>query len=212
MEFSVIFYKEIDGTKPVGVFIRTLDLKMKAKVVANLNLLEEYGNLAREPLSKELDDGIFELRTIEGNNIVRILYFFDKDRIIIATNGFTKKQKKLHQVKLNLQSAEELIIIPERRRVHMSDVKELTKELMMDPEFKKEYEALAPEMDITRAILNARINAGLTQMELSEKSGISQADISRLEKGTRNPSISLLKRLADALDSTLRIEFVSKKI
>ena len=94
MNFSVMFYREVDGTKPVGLFIRGLDLKMKAKVVANLNLLEEYGNLAREPLSKELDDGIFELRTIEGNNIVRILYFFDKDRIIIATNGFVKKQKK----------------------------------------------------------------------------------------------------------------------
>ena len=102
--------------------------------------------------------------------------------------------------------------MPERRREHMSDVKELTKELMLDPEFKKEYESLAPEMDITRVILNARINAGLTQIELSEKSGISQADISRLEKGTRNPSISLLKRLADALDSTLKIEFVPKKI
>ena len=94
----------------------------------------------------------------------------------------------------------------------MSDVKELTKELLLDPEFKKEYVALAPEVEITKAILNARIKAGLTQIELSEKSGISQADISRLEKGTRNPSISLLKRLADALDSTLRIEFVPKRI
>ncbi len=93
----------------------------------------------------------------------------------------------------------------------MSDLQELTNELMLDPEFKKEYEALQPEMDITRAILNARIQAGLTQSELSEKSGISQADISRLEKGTRNPSIALLKRLAEALDSTLKIEFVPKK-
>ena len=94
----------------------------------------------------------------------------------------------------------------------MSDLQTLTNELMLDPEFKKEYESLQPEMDITRAILNARINAGLTQMELSKKSGISQADISRLEKGTRNPSIALLKRLADALDSTLKIEFVPKKL
>ena len=94
----------------------------------------------------------------------------------------------------------------------MSDLQELTNELMFDPEFKKEYEAIQPEMDITRAILDARIKAGLTQIELSEKSGISQADISRLEKGTRNPSIALLKRLADALDSTLKIEFVPKKI
>ena len=94
----------------------------------------------------------------------------------------------------------------------MSDLQTLTNELMLDPEFKKEYESLQPEMDITRAILNARINAGLAQMELSKKSGISQADISRLEKGTRNPSIALLKRLADALDSTLKIEFVPKKL
>ncbi len=90
----------------------------------------------------------------------------------------------------------------------MSDLQELTKELLQNPDFKAEYDALQPEMDITRAILDARINAGMTQVELSEKSGISQADISRLEKGTRNPSLALLKRLAEAMDSTLRIEFV----
>jgi transcriptional regulator with XRE-family HTH domain len=93
----------------------------------------------------------------------------------------------------------------------MSDLQELTDELMQDSDFKKEYEALQPEMDIKRAILDARIRAGMTQMELAEKSGISQADICRLEKGTRNPSIALLKRLAEAMDSTLRIEFVPRK-
>lgn len=93
----------------------------------------------------------------------------------------------------------------------MSDLQELTEELMHDPEFVKEYEAMQPEMDITRAIFNARIREGITQTELSERSGISQADISRLERGTRNPSIALLKRLAEAMNSTLRIEFVSKK-
>ncbi len=93
----------------------------------------------------------------------------------------------------------------------MSDLQELTNELMQDPEFVKEYEAIQPEVNITRAILDARINAGMTQMELSQKSGISQADISRLEKGTRNPSLNLLKRLAEAMDSTLRIEFIPNK-
>ena len=44
----------------------------------------------------------------------------------------------------------------------MSDLQELTNELMQDPEFCKEYEALKPEMDIMKAILNARIRAGLT--------------------------------------------------
>ena len=93
----------------------------------------------------------------------------------------------------------------------MSDLQELTNELMQDPEFKKEFESLQPEMDITRAILDARIRAGMTQVQLSQKTGISQADISRLEKGTRNPSLALLKRLAEAMDSTLRIEFIPKK-
>lgn len=90
----------------------------------------------------------------------------------------------------------------------MSDLQELTDELMHDEGFRREYEAIQPDLDITRAIMDARIRAGLTQTQLSEASGISQADISRLENGTRNPSLRLLKRLASAMDSTLRIEFV----
>ena len=78
-KFKVDFYRREDGSKPVGEFIRSLNLKMKAKVVGDLHLLEEYGNLAREPLSKELDDGIFEVRTVEGSDIVRILYFRRKE-------------------------------------------------------------------------------------------------------------------------------------
>ena len=93
----------------------------------------------------------------------------------------------------------------------MSDLQELTDELMQDPEFVKENEAIQPEVNIKIAILDARINVGMTQKELSQKSGISQADISRLEKGTRNPSINLLKRLAEAMDSTLSIEFIPNK-
>ena len=100
--FKVDFYHEEDGTKPVGAFIKSLDVKMKAKVIANMHLLEEYGNSAREPLSKELNEGIFEIRTIVGNNIVRILYFFDNDRIIIVTNGFVKKRQKTPISEINL--------------------------------------------------------------------------------------------------------------
>ena len=89
-----------------------------------------------------------------------------------------------------------------------SDLDILTEELMEDPEFREEYQRIQPEMDIKRALMQARINAGMTQVQLSEATGISQADISRLENGTRNPSLGLLKRLADAMDATLRIEFV----
>ena len=54
--FIVDFYREDDGSKPVGQFIRALPLKMKAKIIGDLHLLEEYGNMARQPLSKHLED------------------------------------------------------------------------------------------------------------------------------------------------------------
>ena len=81
---------------------------------------------------------------------------------------------------------------------------------MKDEEFKKEYEAIQPEMDVIRAIVDARTSQNLTQKELSERTGINQADISKLENGTRNPSINLLKRLAEGMGMTLKIEFVPK--
>ena len=77
--------------------------------------------------------------------------------------------------------------------------------------FRKEYEGIRPEMDVIRAIVDARTSRNLTQKELAERTGINQADISKLENGTRNPSVNLLKRLADGMGMALRIEFVPKQ-
>ena len=75
-------------------------------------------------------------------------------------------------------------------------------------EFRREYEALEPEYIIMKAMIEARREEGLTQKDLSERSGITQADISRLENGNANPSIRTLQRLANAMGKTLKIEFV----
>lgn len=114
--FHVNFYREEDGSKPVGDFIRNLDVKLKAKVVSDLHRLEMLGNEARFPLSKYLAEDIFELRTILGNNIVRILYFFDDGEIIIATNGFVKKQQKTPQSEILLAKQRRLIYL--KRKEH----------------------------------------------------------------------------------------------
>ena len=66
-------------------------------------------------------------------------------------------------------------------------------------------------LNVIRAIVDARTEQGLTQKELSERTGIAQAEISRLENGTRNPSIRLLQRLADGLGMTLNVTFTPKK-
>ncbi|MDO4544888.1 MAG: helix-turn-helix transcriptional regulator [Bacillota bacterium] len=83
-------------------------------------------------------------------------------------------------------------------------------EQLKDPEFKREYEEIQPEMNVIRAIVDARISQNLTQKELSERTGIHQADISKLENGTRNPSLNLLKRLANGMGMDLKIEFTPK--
>ena len=88
--------------------------------------------------------------------------------------------------------------------------KEYKKEVIKDPEFVKAYEELQPEMDIVKAILDARIKQNLSQKELSKLTGINQSEISKLESGERNPSIKLLQRLADGMGLTLKISFVPK--
>lgn len=92
----------------------------------------------------------------------------------------------------------------------MKTLDEFMEEQMSNPAFREEYEKIQPEMDVIRALIDARISRNMTQKQLAERTGIDQADISKLENGTRNPSLNLLKRLADGMDMVLKIEFVPK--
>ncbi len=91
------------------------------------------------------------------------------------------------------------------------NLKEYKESRMKDPDFAKVYEEIQPEMSIIRAIIDARISKNMTQKELSQKTGIAQTEISRIENGTRNPSIKLLQRLADGMDMVLNISFTPKE-
>ncbi len=93
-KFTVIPYVKANGGIPVEEFLDLLDVKSRAKMFGMIGLLQEKGNLLREPYSKYLEDGIFELRCIFGNNITRVLYFFYDGGLIVLTNGFVKKTNK----------------------------------------------------------------------------------------------------------------------
>ncbi|HIV90717.1 MAG TPA: helix-turn-helix domain-containing protein [Candidatus Eisenbergiella stercoravium] len=93
----------------------------------------------------------------------------------------------------------------------MKTLRQFKNEQMTNHEFAEEYEALQPELDVIKAIIEARTSQNLTQKQLAERTGINQADISKLENGTRNPTINLLKRLADGMGMALKIEFVPKQ-
>ena len=92
--FEVEFYENENGDTPVEDFLNSLDIKMRNKLLMILNVLQEKGNQLREPYSKHLEDGIFEVRGKVGNDISRVLYFFYYNGKIIITNGFVKKTQK----------------------------------------------------------------------------------------------------------------------
>ncbi len=89
--------------------------------------------------------------------------------------------------------------------------KETFNEQMKNPEFRAEWEALEPEYQVIRAILEGRRGKNLTQKQLAQITNITQADISRMENGEANPSLRTLKRLAEGMGMTLKIEFVPKE-
>lgn len=100
--FEVEYYEKSDGTYPAEEFILSQDIKMQTKLFRLLELLELKGNELREPYSKSLSDGIFEIRAIQGNNITRVLYFFVVGKKIILTNGFVKKTQKTPDSEITL--------------------------------------------------------------------------------------------------------------
>ena len=100
-EFEIIFYDRSDGTEPAREFLDSLDIKMRAKMLRTVLLLEKNGPELREPYSKALEDGIFELRAKVGSDISRVLYFFMIGQKIVVTNGFIKKTQKTPRTELD---------------------------------------------------------------------------------------------------------------
>lgn len=89
-------------------------------------------------------------------------------------------------------------------------LKEYKEKRMRDPEFSQAYFEAQPEMNVIRAMIDARISLNMSQKELAEKTGIAQTEISKLESGKRNPSIKLLQRLAEGMGMVLTVTFVPK--
>ena len=92
--WAVEFYEKDDGEIPVRDFLRSLDKKMRAKAIKEIEILQEMGTALREPYSKPIQDGIFELRIKFSGDIARVFYFFIIGNKIVLTNGFIKKTQK----------------------------------------------------------------------------------------------------------------------
>lgn len=87
---------------------------------------------------------------------------------------------------------------------------DLEKKWMKDPKFVREWEKVEPEYQLARSLIGARLEKKMTQAELARKIGSKQPVVSRIEAMASLPSVSLLKRIADALNTRLVIRFLPK--
>ena len=87
---------------------------------------------------------------------------------------------------------------------------DVLKEQLKDEEFKKEWDDSQQEFNIIRTMIKARVDQNISQAELARRTGIDQSNISKIERGIYNPSLSLLKRLADGMGMDLNISFTPK--
>lgn len=92
--FHINYYEDVNGNVPIRKFIEGLNLKLKVKVFGCIELLEQYGNQLGMPFSRYLRDEIFELRILQGNNSVRLLYFYYEGGIIISDSRIYKEDSK----------------------------------------------------------------------------------------------------------------------
>lgn len=85
--YEVLFYDTIDGKCPVQDFLDSLEPKILAKTLRTIDLLEANGPLLREPYSKHIQNGLFELRTKQGSDITRVFYFFFIDQKVVLKSS-----------------------------------------------------------------------------------------------------------------------------
>ena len=100
-EFELIFYRKTNGLRPMDEFLDSLEPKLRAKADHDLRALRAQAGALREPHSKFMGEGLFELRIRHGNDIARTFYFFFAGRKIVVTNGFVKKTQKTPRAEIS---------------------------------------------------------------------------------------------------------------
>ena len=92
--FTVVFYETPAKKCPITEFIASLPENLQAKAIRDIDILAERGYHLREPYSKHVRDGLFELRIQVSGDAARIFYFFFTGEMIVMVDGFIKKTQK----------------------------------------------------------------------------------------------------------------------
>ncbi|OFW21489.1 MAG: hypothetical protein A3H27_16830 [Acidobacteria bacterium RIFCSPLOWO2_02_FULL_59_13] len=90
-EFTIEYAEAPNGRVPAREFVDSLDDKAAAKVDAFIERLRIYGNRMEGKFVKKLTAEIFELRVKQFDRIFRVLFFYERGKLIVIASGFQKK-------------------------------------------------------------------------------------------------------------------------
>ena len=110
MSWEVEFFADEEGNAPVEEFLAALPINQRAKALSIIKLLEQEGPSLPFPYSSQVRGKLRELRTQQGKDKLRILYFADAKRIFILLHGIVKRADKLPE--------SDIRIAEERMRLH----------------------------------------------------------------------------------------------
>src|SRR4030042_2036913 len=95
MKKKAIYYEDERNSRPVEEFINDLESKIKAKVLARIEFLEEHWQELRRPYVDSLEEGLYELRVIFSGNQIRVIYAYMFKDYIVLLHGIIKKTKEV---------------------------------------------------------------------------------------------------------------------
>lgn len=100
ISWTILTYETHGGERPVDLLIKKQPPQARSKIIHNIRLLQQYGNMLGMPHAKMLSGGLYELR-IRGKEELRICYFFKK-RTIYLLHMFKKQKQQIPQKELAL--------------------------------------------------------------------------------------------------------------
>jgi phage-related protein/DNA-binding XRE family transcriptional regulator len=172
---------------------------MQARFVHIAEMLEELGPArVGMPHVRHLVDDLWEMRMRGRDGIARAIYFSAKGRRVVVVWVFVKKLRRRLTEKSIWHTHEH------RNSKMAKKLKDVKARLLAKPEVRAAYNDMAAEYDIARAVIQARVQAGLSQQELAERMGTTQPNIARLESGRSLPSVRTLQKVGEATGTRAR--------
>ncbi len=201
------FFTTESGNKPVQKFLDNLSDKQAEKILWVLRLVREYEKVPRQYLKKLINtDGLWEVRTVQSGNTLRLLGFFDGNELIILTNGFQKKTQKTPKKEIVLAQKRKKIYLARKK---MDDLdKYIAKRKKKSPAFAAGFEKGYKDFKIGVLLKMARENAGLTQEQVAQKLSTKKSAISRIENHAEDIRLSTIKRFAEAVGKQIELNIV----